>query len=106
MKPSHKSPVTLTNPLQRLVARPYYEKAPSKPAVLEALLAAMSEFTGTCWDPVSGIGPDRKPTGYYLMLNQCPGACGHVWRLRIKDADIAAWLVNEINQRRHGKART
>ncbi len=49
---------------------------------------------GTAWNPVAKVGTD-------VIYLQCPGACGHVWKINIEDKDIAAWMVNEINQRRH-----
>ena len=92
----HERGVDLGNPLRNLVGNPHYERIPTKEEVLEELLNGMAKFKGTCWSPVSPYG------GYSLMLNQCPQACGDVWRINIQDKDVAAWLVNEINVRRRG----
>lgn len=97
MEAKHKNNLDLGNPLRSIVGQPYYKKKPSNKKILEELLNGMGEFTGVCWMPVSMGG------GYELMLNQCPGACGRVWKINIQDEDVASWLVNEINQRRHGK---
>lgn len=97
MTEQHKKPIPVHNHLLTMVGQPFYEHEPSKDEVLEALLVAMSKFRGTTWCPTSIEG------GYDLMLNQCPGHCGHVWKLNIQDHDIAAWLTNEINQRSHTK---
>jgi hypothetical protein len=67
---------------------------PSDKKILEELLNGMAKFNGTCWCPVS------KDGGYELMLNQCPQACGDVWRININDKEVANWLVSEINKRR------
>ncbi len=93
----HNKPLNLGNHLRNLAGQPHYEKEPTKEEVLEELLNGMAKFTGTCWNPV-----DAMNGGYSLMLNQCPQACGDVWRINIQDKDVSAWLVNEINQRRHG----
>ena len=85
----------LGNPMRNAVGFPPCRTTPAAEEVLEELLKAMSQFSGTCWNPVSADG------GYDLMLKQCPGACGLVWKLNIKDKNVAAWLVNEINHRRH-----
>ena len=97
MKNKHKRLLNLGNHMRNLMGQPYYKKAPNTKKVLEEILNAMAQFTGTAWAPVSVKG------GYNLMLNQCPGACGYVWELNIKDEDTVNWLVNEINQRRHGE---
>ena len=96
METKHKKHLNLGNPIRNLVGQPCYNKKPSDKKILEELLNGMAEFKGTCWNPVSING------GYELMLNQCPQACGDVWRINIKDKEVADWLVNEINQRRHG----
>jgi hypothetical protein len=96
MEAKHKKILNLGNHMRNLVGQPFYGKKPSDKRILEALLKGMTEFPGTCWSPVSSCG------GYDLMLNQCPGACGYVWKINIKDEEVANWLVNEINQRRHG----
>ena len=95
MDKEHKKLLKLGNHIRNMVGQPYYKKKPTNKQILEELLNAMSKFSGTCWSPVSNDG------GYNLMLNQCPGACGYVWELNIRDEDVASWLVNEINQRRH-----
>lgn len=97
MKREHKKTLNLGNHMRNLVGQPYYKKKPSNKKILEELLNGMAQFSGTVWNPQAlGGGTD-------LMLNQCPGECGHVWKLNIKDEDTANYLVNEINQRRHGK---
>ena len=98
MKKEHRKILKLNNHMQNLVGQPYYDKIPSSKAILEELLKAMSKFNGICWAPVETV-KKGKATSYSLMLNQCPGACGHVWKLSIQDENIANWLVNEINQR-------
>ena len=95
MEQKHKNSLNLGNPLRNLAGQPFYDKKPSNKKILEELLEGMSQFTGTCWNPVSLKG------GTDLMLNQCPGACGQVWKINIKDRNVSSWLVNEINQRRH-----
>jgi len=100
-KQTHKS-INLGNPLTNLVGNCYCEKKPTNKAILEELLRSMSEFTGTCWNPVKKV-ENGKATEFSLMLNQCPGGCGHVWKLNIKDRNISNWLVNEINKRRWGE---
>ena len=82
------------NPLRNLAGNNYVKRKPSNKKMLDEILNAMAQFKGTGWMPVSIDG------GYDLMLNQCPGACGHVWKLNIKDRDTAAWLCNEMNSRR------
>jgi hypothetical protein len=94
MDKKHKKILNLGNHLRNAVGQPYYKKKPNNKMILEELLNAMSKFSGTCWNPVAIEG------GTDLMLNQCPGCCGQVWKLNIKDKDVANWLVNEINQRR------
>ncbi len=97
---SHKKPLGFRNALISLVATPNYSKAPTKTEVLNALLDGLAlESNGTCWNPVAEV-VDGKSVSFDLIFNQCPGACGRVWKLNIKDYDISAWLVNEINQRR------
>ena len=97
MEPKHKKGLDLGNPLRSLAGQPYYGEKPSNKKILNELLKGMAKHNGTCWMPVDIDG------GYSLMLNQCPGACGHVWKINIEDEEVAAWLVNEINQRRHGE---
>jgi len=94
MNENHKIPLELGNHLRNLVGQPYYKKKPTNKKILEELLKGMAKFKGTCWSPVSADG------GYSLMLNQCPQACGDVWRINIENKEVANWLVNEINQRR------
>lgn len=101
MEKTHKKPIKVANHLQTMVGQPFYGKKPSQKAILEELLSGMAEFSGTTWAPVNEV-VDGKATSYKLMLNQCPGACGHVWTITIKNDTVARWLVNEINQR-HGK---
>lgn len=86
--------INFGNPLLNIAGNAYYEKKPSNKKILEELLRGFSEYGGVTWNPVNVDG------GYSLMLNQCPGACGHVWRVRIEDKDTASWLVSEINHRR------
>ncbi len=88
-------PINLGNPLRNIAGNPPYKKKPSNKKILEELLRGMSKFPGTCWSPVSLYG------GQDLILNQCPGGCGKVWRINIQDKDVANWLVNEINHQRH-----
>lgn len=96
METKHKNSLNLGNPLRNLVGQPYYGKKPSNKKILEEILNGMAKFGGTCWTPV-----DVKNGGYSLMLNQCPKACGDVWRINIQDKEVANWLVNEINQLRN-----
>ena len=86
--------------MRNLVGQPFYSKKPSNSLILSELLSAMAEFSGTCWAPVGKV-ENGVITSYQLMLNQCPGACGHVWKLNIKNENVVNWLVNEINQKRH-----
>lgn len=74
-------------------------KKPSDKKILENILNGFSEFSGTCWNPVKDQ-KDGVATSYSLMLNQCPQACGDVWRITIADKDVADWLTKEINNRR------
>jgi len=97
MEKKHKNELDLGNPLRSMVGQPYYGEKPSNEKILEELLDGFAKFSGTCWNPVSLNG------GTELTYNQCPGACGHVWRINIQDNDVANWLVNEINQRRFNK---
>jgi hypothetical protein len=94
MKREHKKVLHLGNPLRNLVGQPFYKKKPSDKKILDELLNGMTQYGGTCWNPESLDG------GTDLMLNQCPGACGEVWKINIKDREVANYLVNEINQRR------
>lgn len=94
MQEKHKRILNLGNHMRNLVGQPYYGKKPSNKKIIEELLNGMAEFSGTCWNPTSIEG------GTDLYLNQCPGACGEVWKINIKDDDVSNWLVNEINQRR------
>lgn len=98
MKSAHKRRIDFGNPVRDLVGQPFYAKKPAANKVLNELLDAMSRFNGTCWNPVAKV-VDGKAVEWDLMLNQCPGACGHVWRLTIKDDTVCRWLVNEINHR-------
>ena len=95
MNKHHRKTLDFGNPLRQLVGQPFYCKKPSDKKILNELLSAMSKFSGTCWDPVS-----IESEGYDLMLRQCPGSCGHVWKLTITDRNVSSWLVNEINRRR------
>lgn len=100
MEAAHRKRIDFGNPLSNLVGQPPYGKTPTKSKVLNELLAAMAALgNGTCWMPVEDV-VDGKTISWSVMLKQCPGACGHVWKLTVKDRDVAAWLVNEINQRR------
>jgi hypothetical protein len=99
MKAVHKKRIDFGNPVRNLVGQPAYGKSPARDKILDALLDAMAAFGGTCWAPVEKV-TDGKAVEWTLMLNQCPGACGHVWNLVMKDDAICQWLVNEINQRR------
>ena len=85
----------LGNPLTNLVGYPHYKKKPSYKKVVEAMIEGMAEYSGVAW------APEALEGGQNLMIRQCPGACGHVWKIRIKDRDVANWLVNEINIKRH-----
>ena len=91
-KQTHK-PLNLGNPLRNLVGNCYCVKKPLDKKILEGLLNGMAQFKGTCWNPVSPDG------GTDIMLNQCPGVCGYVWKINIKDKNVSNWLVNEINKR-------
>jgi hypothetical protein len=95
-----KEKLDLGNPLRNLVGQSDVEK-PSDEKILENILNGMAEFGGTCWSPVKEQ-KDGIATSFSLMLNQCPQGCGDVWRITIADKQVANWLVNEINQRRHG----
>lgn len=103
METAHRKHIDLGNPLRNLAGQPHYGRKPPASRVLNALLDAMSQFTGTCYMPVEKV-VGGKTVAWNLMLNQCPGACGLVWKLVLKDRDVAAWLVNEINQRRVDRA--
>ena len=96
MERKHKKVLKLGNHMRNLVGQPFYGKKPSIKKILEEILNGLSKDGGTCWNPVSGEG------GTDLIFKQCPGACGYVWKINIKDKDVASWLVNEINQRRFG----
>ena len=102
MKKEHKKVLKLGNHMRNMVGQPYYAKKPSDKLILEKILDGMSDFTGTCWNPVEKI-ENGKAVSFSIMLNQCPGACGHVWKIIIRDEEVASWLVNEINQRRWGE---
>lgn len=79
-----------------MVGQPFYGKKPSIKKILDEILNGISESgDGTCW--LSSVDD-----GYDLIYRQCPGACGYVWKIKIKDEVVGDWLVNEINQRRHG----
>lgn len=95
------------NPLRNLAGNEYYEREPSSEEILDHLLNAMAAFNGTCWAPVERI-ENGQATAWNLMLHQCPGACGYVWKVVIRDKDMKGWLVNEINARRikHGDTET
>lgn len=97
MKPQGR--IDFGNPLRNVVGNPPPRKKPADKKILEALLSAMARFPGTCWDPVAEVNNDGKPTSWDLMLNQCPGACGHVWKLTLADGEVSRWLVGEINRR-------
>jgi len=86
--------INFGNPLGNMVGNCYVTHKPTNREIIDNLLEAMAEFNGTCWNPVDLKG------GTDLMLNQCPGGCGHVWKLRIKNQNVSNWLVNEINARR------
>lgn len=86
MKNAHKKPIDFGNPLRNLVGQPHYVKSPPAAKILNELLDAMASFHGTCWMPVEKV-VDGKSVEWGLMLNQCPGACGHVWKLVLKDQD-------------------
>jgi hypothetical protein len=86
------------NPVRNLVGQPHYGRKPTDTKILNALVDAMAAFPGTCWAPVAKV-VDGKEVEWSLMLNQCPGACGHVWKLTLKDRRICMWLVCEINKR-------
>jgi hypothetical protein len=94
-----KKKVDLGNPLRNLVGYSDVKK-PTDKKILENILNGMAEFKGTAWCPVN-TQKDGVATSFKLMLNQCPQACGDVWRITITDRNVANWLVNEINQRRH-----
>lgn len=96
-----KKAINFGNPLRNLAGNCYVAKKPTSKEILEQILDGMSDFTGTCWNPVEEV-KDGKATAYSLMLNQCPGACGHVWKITIRDSNVSNWLVNEINERRWG----
>ena len=98
MRATHKGRLNFGNPLRDLVGNPPYGKEPSAKAILDELLNAMASFSGTCWAPVNEV-IEGEAVAWKLMLNQCPGCCGHVWSLVLKDKNISAWIVNEINLR-------
>ena len=103
MEEKHKKELRLGNHMRNLVGQPFYRKKPSNKKILENLLTGMAKFSGTCWNPVATVDENtHRTTSTSLMLKQCPGACGHVWKIDIVDNDVSNWLVNEINQRRHG----
>lgn len=95
MENKHKKVLSLGNHIGNMVGQPYYKRKPSDKKILDSILDGMSDFKGTCWAP-------EVKDGYCLMLHQCPGACGYVWSITIKDRSVVDWLVNEINQRRWG----
>ena len=98
MEKKHKKNLDLGNPLRNLVGQPYYGKKPSNKKILRELMDGIAlESNGTCWNPVSLKG------GTDIYFKQCPGACGQVWKINIRDKDVSNWLVNEINQRRANK---
>ena len=99
-KQTHKF-IDFGNPIRNLAGNCYVTKKPSNKKILEELLNAMAKFSGTCWNPVESIDKNGKTTSTSLMLNQCPGACGYVWKLVIKDHNVSNWLTNEINTRKH-----
>ena len=105
MQNKHKRLLKLNNRLQNMVGQPYYEKKPSNKLILEELINGLSNMGlsgGTCWNPVNKIDENGESVEWNLIFNQCPGACGKVWELKIKNRDVCNWLVNEINQRRFG----
>lgn len=105
MDRKHKKLLKLENHLQNMVGQPFYKKKPSNKLILESLLNGLANmgFTGgTCWMPVSRV-EKGKSVEWNLIFNQCPGACGKVWELKIKNENVGNWFVNEINQRRFGK---
>lgn len=85
------------NPLVNLAGHYSSCKKPKDKDIIENILNGLSLFSGTCWNPCSIDG------GYSLMFNQCPGACGHVWYINIKDKEVSNWIVSEVNKRRHKK---
>ena len=87
--------IDFSNPLRNVVGNPTYKKEPSPEEALNAILDGMAAHSGTCWAPVSLEG------GQDIMFNQCPGACGHVWRINIQDSDTANWIVRQVNERRY-----
>lgn len=101
MKKEHKNPLKLGNHIRNMVGQPYYKKKPSDKVILEEIIKAMAKFNGTAWSPVNKV-IQGKPVEWSLMLNQCPGTCGYVWKLDMENESAVSWLVNEINQRRHG----
>lgn len=106
MDAKHKRSIDFGNPVRNLVGQPRYGKKPSASKILSELLDAMTQCSdGTCWAPVNSVDTQGRATIWTLMLKQCPGACGHVWSLKIKDDNVARWLVNEINQRRVREAK-
>lgn len=100
---THK-PINFGNPLINLAGNCYCVKKPSNKKILEELLNSMADFNGTCWNLVEEI-KNGEAISWQLMLNQCPGACGYVWKLIIKDKNVCNWLVNEVNKRRQLKRR-
>lgn len=99
----HKKVLKLSNHMQNLVGQPYYGKTPSTKRILEELINGMISYGGVAWLPVEKVDKKGKAVEYKLMLNQCPGACGHVWYIPIINEDIGNWLVNELNQRKFPK---
>jgi hypothetical protein len=99
MEKAHQKRIDFGNPVRNLSGQPHYGRKPAAAKILDALIDAMAAFPGTCWAPVEKV-VDGKTVEWSLMLNQCPGACGHVWRLTLKDGPASKWLVCEINKRR------
>ena len=97
MEKKHKKILNLENHMRNLVGQPFYGKKPSTKKILEEILNGLSEHNGICWNPISTEG------GTDFIFKQCPGGCGYVWKINIKDDNVSRWLVNEINQRRFGK---
>ncbi|MFW5983191.1 MAG: hypothetical protein ACOCQ4_01725 [bacterium] len=94
MRGKHKKPLKFSNHTQRIVGQPYYKKKPSAKKALNSLLNGLAKHYGTAWAPISVNG------GFDLLFNQCPGLCGYVWKINIKEKDVVCWIVNEINQRK------
>jgi hypothetical protein len=105
-KQTHK-PIDFGNPLRSLVGNCYCEKKPTNKKIIEEILEGLSrgddgKYYSTAWAPVAEV-KNGKAVAYKIIFEQCPGACGHVWNIVVKDKNVANWVVNEINRIRQIK---